>query len=237
MKRIKRFSKIYLTKQKILLVIFLIIFLNTGFFGYYFTNRLGEVLLIAAEKELREVTTLVVSSNITQDRLKRIGYQELIVAHKNQAGEILDVDFKLEVAYEMLLDLKDTLDLAVLNIKNGIIPTKTKVIKNNLVIEVPFYAYTNNLVLMNLGPKVCVKVSILEYIRGSITTKITSYGINTVLVDVYLNLFITESILFPVNRENIVIEYNILLASKVIQGKIPSFYQGKYETNSGIINT
>lgn len=236
MKRFRQNKRIVITKGRLIFFIVLMIVLNLTVMLYYFTSKLGEVLLTAAEKELREITTLIVNSYINQERLSRIGVEDLIIARRNQAEEITDIDFKLDIAYEMFLELKDILDLAVLDIKNGKIKLDTTVVNDRLIIKVPFYSYTNNPLLMNLGPDIYVKVNLIEHVRGSITTEVTSYGINTALVNLYLNLFVTESILFPVNRENIVIEYNILLASKVIQGKVPSFYTGKYETSSDIIN-
>lgn len=235
MKKISK-KRLMLSKPKIIFILILLIFLNTMAFLFHFTSILGDVLLTTAEKELKEVTVLIVGSNISKERLSRIGVEDLIIANKNSKEEITDIDFKLDVAYEMLLELKDALDVAVLAVKQGNISTKTHVINDNLVLKIPFYAYTNNPLLMNLGPKIYLGIQMIEYIRGSVTTKVTSYGINSVLIDLYLNLQITESILLPTNRESIVLDYEILLASKVIQGKVPNFYPGTYEMNSGEIN-
>ena len=236
MRRVNYQKRVYLTKKKILFIIILIIFLNSGLFLYHFTMKLGDIILVAAEKELKEITQIVVGNAISKDTLPKVAVDDIIIANKNRNDEITDIDFKLDVAYDMMFELKGNLDLIVLAIKNGEITTKTTAINDRLIIKVPFYAYTNNPFLMNLGPKIHLQINMIEVVRGSVSTEVKNYGINSVLISVYLNIFISESILFPTNREAINLDYNILLASKVVQGKVPSLYTGKYETTSEIIN-
>ena len=194
-------------------------------------------MLKAAEREIAEITTTLVINNITREKLRYIAVDDLITVNKNINDEITDIDFKLDVAYDMLLDLRADLDIVVYALKDGVLPFKNmSVINDNLIIKIPFYTYTQNPILMNLGPKIHAQVNLLQTMRGSIDTKISSYGINSVLISLYLNLYITQTITLPTNRENTHTDFEILLASRVIQGKVPSFYAGKYETNSGLIH-
>jgi len=236
MRKIVYRKRIHLNKIKVIFLLLLLIILNTSVFIYYFTDKLSDAVLLVAERELKEISQLTIGNNISREDLPKVSVDEIIIAHRDQNNEITDIDFKLDVAYDMMFALKGKLDLIVADLQAGKLTTKTTVIGDNLVIKVPFYSYTNNILLTNLGPKIYLKIELLELVRGSVTTKVTSYGINTSLVNVYLNLFITESIVFPTNRENIVLEYELLLASKVIQGKVPSLYTGKYEASSDIIN-
>ena len=228
--------RIIINKKRIIFVVTLLIIINTYFFVTYFSSKLGEVMLVAAEKELEEITTMIIVRNIARENLPKVAVEDIIIVNKNSDDEITDIDFKLDVAYDMFFDLKTKVDNEVFNIKKGIIPTNASVINDNLIIKVPFYAFTDNPLLMNLGPKLHIKVNMVETSRGSITTELSAYGINTVLIEVYLNLVITESIILPTGRETIELEFNILLASKVIQGKVPSLYTGNKITESPIFN-
>ena len=228
--------RIKVNRKRILFIVSILIILNTYIFITFFASKLGYVMLKSAEKELEEITTMIIVRNIARDNLPKVAIEDIIIVNKNNSDEITDIDFKLDVAYDMFFDLKTKVDSEVFNTKKGIIPTNASIINDNLIIKVPFYAFTNNPLLMNLGPKIHIMVNLIETSRGSITTEVSAYGINTVLIEVYLNLIITESIILPTKREVITLEFNILLASKVIQGKVPSLYTGKKISESPIFN-
>jgi len=229
-------GRITINKKKIIFIIIILIFINTAFLLLFFASKLGEVMLLAAEKELKEISTMIIVNNISRENLPKVSVDDIIVANKNANDEITDIDFKLDLAYDMFFDLKAKVDNEIFNVKKGIIPTNASIINDNLIIKVPFYAFTDNPLLMNLGPKLHFKVNMIETSRGSITTEVSAYGINTVLIDCYLNLTITQSIILPTGREVVSLEFNLLLASKVVQGKVPSLYTGKYQANSPIFN-
>jgi len=233
----KKRRKIFcLNKRKIIFLIVLSVFINTGFFIYYFTSRLGEVMLDAAEREIYNITSWLVINNITREKLRYIAIDDIIIVNKNNQGEVTDIDFRLDVVYEMLLDLRTDLDRAAIEFKLGDVPENSIVLNDNLIIKVPFYAYTNNPLLMNLGPRISFKVNLLEVIRGEVITTVSDYGINTILINVFLNLYVTQSVILPMGREVTDIDFEILIASRVIQGRVPSFFAGGFESHSGIIN-
>ena len=51
--------------------------------------------------------------------------------------------------------------------------------------------------LMNLGSKLHVKINLLENVIGDVYTRISSYGINTVLINLYIKFYLIESFLYP----------------------------------------
>lgn len=209
---------------------------NTGIFIFYFTSKLGAVMLEAAERELYEITSMIIVNNITREKLNHIAMEDIIVVNRNRNEEVTDIEFRLDMAYEMLINLREDLDRAAFAVKDGEIPDNATVINDNLIIKVPFYAYTNNPLLMNLGPRVPLKVNLLEVIRGEIITTVSDYGINTILVNVWLNLYVSQSIILPVGREVTNIDFEILIASRIIQGQVPDFFPGGFQRQSGIIN-
>ncbi len=222
--------------KRILLLILILICINTAFFVNFFINKLNKTFVETARRELKEVTFNIVTKNLTKDILKEVTTDDLIVINKNRHDEITNVDFKLEKAYEVLIDLKSNIEKEVKNLKAGIVPSNTVAIKDNLIIKIPYYAYTKNAILMNLGPKIYIKINLLENIIGDVYTKMSSYGINSVLINLYIKLYLTESFIYPVYDESIELEFEILVATKVIQGKIPSFYNGVLESSSSLIS-
>lgn len=236
MRRLYYKKRIKFKVRRIILVLSILIFINTYIYFMFFVNKLNDSIIETASRELKEITFNIVTKNLTKEKLKEVTAEELIIIKKNKNDEITDVDFKLDHVYEVLLDIKNNVELDVVNLKKGKIPSSAMAIEDNLVLKIPYYAYTKNTVLMNLGPKIHIKINLLENVIGDVYTKMSSYGINTVLINLYIKLYLTESLLYPVGDEQIELEFEVLVASKVIQGKIPSLYNGVLDANSSLIN-
>ena len=88
----------------------------------------------------------------------------------------------------------------------------------------------------SLGPKIPVKISFLENIEAYIDVNVENYGINNSLIKLYLNIKIKELIEMPMDNRIEFIEYKYLISSKVINGKVPSIYYDKINSNSSIVN-
>lgn len=236
MKRLKYKKRWQFKLSRIILILVVLIIINTMFLFAIFSKKLNESLIASTKKEIEEITINIVTKNLAKEKLKQITAEDLIIIIKNDKDEITDVDFKLDKAYKALIDIKDDIEKEVINLKSGAVPSNATSIGENLVIKIPYYAYTNNALLMNLGPKIHVKINLLESIVGDVYTKISSYGINTVLINLYMKFYLIESFLYPSVSEKIELEFEVLVATKVIQGKIPSFYNGVLESNSSLFN-
>ena len=90
--------------------------------------------------------------------------------------------------------------------------------------------------LANLGPKIPVKINYMGYLATSVRIKLEDYGINSVLVSLYIDCSITNEFIVPTIQKEINHSYSILLASKIIQGTVPEYYGGSWETKSNILN-
>lgn len=236
MRRIKYKKRWLFKSSRVVFILIILIIINTFFYFAFFINKLSNSIVEVATRELKEITFSLVTKNLTKEKLIDVTAEDLIIVKKNSKDEITDVDFKLDKAYEVMIDIKNNIEKDLVNLKSGIVPSTALAVENNLVIKIPYYAYTKNAIFMNLGPKIYIKINLLENIIGDVYTKMSSYGINTVLINLYLKIYVTESFLYPVNDEKIEFEFEVLIASKIIQGKIPSFYNGVLESNSSLIN-
>ena len=107
---------------------------------------------------------------------------------------------------------------------------------NNIILEVPFYNYTSNIFIINLGPKIKSRINFLKTIDSSIKTVVKTYGINTIKLDIYASFTIISNIIVPFNKQEINNSFDILLTSKVINGKIPEYYGSGFKSESDIFN-
>ena len=56
------------------------------------------------------------------------------------------------------------------------------------------------------------------------STKVKNYGINSALIEVYVNLKIQEKIILPFYNENIEMKTKVPVALKIVTGTVPKYY-------------
>ena len=108
-------------------------------------------------------------------------------------------------------------------------------VKEN-IIEVPILISSDNILLANIGPKIKIKYDFTNSLIANIQTKVTNFGINNALIEIYLHLEITYLITIPINIEKYKEKYDLLISSKVIQGKVPSFYGNSIIKDGNILD-
>ena len=102
------------------------------------------------------------------------------------------------------------------------------------VLSLPLFINSKNVFLTNLGPKIYVSFKPVGTVLTNVQSKITDYGLNNALVELYATLVVTENIIIPFNEKEISLEYNVLIASKVINGRVPTLYGNSIENKSKI---
>ena len=68
-----------------------------------------------------------------------------------------------------------------------------------------------------------------------LNTKVTSYGINNALLEIYLQVTISYEIILPVTAHKETLEYELLIDAGLIQGKVPNWYANSFETQSAFL--
>jgi len=171
---------------------------------------------------------------ISQDYMKKNLYNEItkisgfimndmdsskiINMYQNKDGEILYASYNLKECYKLLN-----------SISSGI---NKELLLNEITIKEPFFIYSNYAILSNLGPKISIKIRYINMFLSNIYTKITNYGMNNALVEVYVTINIKGRIITPVSNKEETIKYDMLVSSLVINGRVPSFYGGTITTSS-----
>ena len=158
---------------------------------------------------------------------------DLISLNLNKNGEVISVDYKMNEVYVMLGESLESLynnlaqiDFSV-NYKGS----------NKDVLWVPIGIGNENILISNFGPKIPVKIEVLTDSAMGYKTQVKNYGINNVLLELYLDITINSSLLTPVSKEEIKDDFSILIASRIIPGTVPSYYNGVLESVSPLLNS
>lgn len=235
----KRFRKRKSKKNQILFILIIIFFL-VCFFLYYFSITWSKGIINISKLKVNEVTTNIVNDAVFNYKKSNQNLNELIKTSVNNKNEIISVDVDMEKGYilleEVVNEIRENIkkfqysDYEYYNMES------LSYINNGVVIAIPMGAITGQNLIVNLGPKIPVKISLLENVRGSIRTEVEDYGINNSLLNVYLKIEIEQNIEMPSATDSFYNTYEMLLSSKLIQGVVPSFIGDFKDSESELVN-
>ena len=222
--------------KNVLIIIGVLICMNTSILINTIGKKSTSNIIYTSKSIINTLNTNVVNNNIKSEIFKKYKIDDLIdISYRD--NKINDVNYNLERAYDVLIEVKNNIINSISNDMNKYYNYKFEISNNNIVVEIPFYNYTNNIFLVNLGPKVIVNLSMVRLIDGSVKTRVKTYGINSLLIELYLDFTITSDIVIPYSKEGRVENnYEVLLSSKVVEGEVPSMYNGVYESRSSLIS-
>lgn len=224
--RLKKYKNI--TSSDIILLIMIIVLIISYIMLKVFTIKSEKILLNYAENKSKELSQLLVN-NALEEIIIDANVEDIINLEKNQNNEIISLDFNNvkinEIELKISKNIQKNLKKLEENKKNSL-TEKYYDDKIDIIYEVPMSIIYDVPILVGIGPKVPFKLDVLGNVKTNVITNIKEYGINNSLVEVILNMKINIQIILPFSSKNIVIESNVPLKTKVIQGKIPTYYGG-----------
>ena len=231
--------KNYKISRILLLILFLIFFFAFSLVKVY-SDKVSPKVIEIANMRIKRFTESFLSNNIGYDILNDEVIDNILVINKNSDREILYVDYNLDQAYKTLEVITTELNNLLVDLENGVIKNNTdnSIVGSDygLILSLPMFISSDSVILANLGPKIYFKVHFVGSLLTNIKSQITDYGMNNALVELYATIKITEELVAPVTSSSQVIEYDVLIASKVINGRVPGFYGGMIVEESSLLS-
>ena len=221
--------------KNIYFIILVLIIITTFLLLKTIGKKASSNIIKVSSKMVNDIIVDNVNSNIKTEILSKYNINDLITINYNN-NEISNIDYNLEKTYNLFVEIKKNIIESFKNDNINRYNYDYYFRDNYLIIEVPFYNYTGNVFLINISPKIKSQINLIKTISGSVSTKVSTYGINTLKVDLYINVDVTSSIVVPFKTEEIKNNSEVLIASKIINGKIPTYYGGNYKNNSEVFN-
>lgn len=193
----------------------LLVGLTTGFMYVNFSNIVSPKFVYVANLEFEKKVNKVASDN-SVIKNSGISLNDLISVVLNDKGEILTVDYNMDKVYDVSQVITDSL---INDMASGSLNQNT-----SLVLMLPFGTISNSVFLTNLGPKIPVLINLVDSVFTNVKTKLTNYGINNALVELFMEVSLKYEIITPVVKEEHKLDYTMLLDAKIIQGTVPDWY-------------
>lgn len=231
MTKFKKRKKYRISKVVILDIALIFFFTYILFSGY--SKLVSKKLIDVAYVKLNEFMDYFLSNKINYDLFKGDNLKDIIVINKNSDGEILYVSYDMDKSYKVLDLVTKELEDNINDLENGNVSNTQNISggKNGILLKLPMFI-GNNAIISNLGPKIYVPINFVGSILTNLKTKIADYGINNALVEIYVTVKLSTNIISPTSSKAEVIDYDVLIASVVVNGRVPSIYGGLIQSKS-----
>lgn len=230
-------------KLKLILGIVFLAFLISVVFVLCIGKKLNPTIRNYSTVEAKRFGTFIINYSLDKDFLKSLN-GDIFETTNNNKGEIQMIDFKTKEVNEVLEKATAKVQKQLIDLENGNIDNmniadtfkglRYEKIKNGVVCELPMGVVFSNALFSNSGPIIPIKFNFIGQVLTNLNTKVETYGINSVYIEVKLHIEITELITMPLKTEEVKIETDVPLTIKVIQGSIPNYYQQQLQKDSSI---
>ena len=188
-----------------------------------------------ASMEAKKISSIVINDAVDKNITAEIETDKLFTITKENNGDIKSIDFNSALVNKFLTkatkaiqnDLKgiESGDLGSLNTSNNLLENYDEdKLKKGIICEVSSGVIFNNTFLANVGPKIPVKLNLIGDVTSTVSTDVTDYGINNALIQVYVNLKVSEQVIVPFYSKKIEIQTKVPVALKMISGSVPKYY-------------
>lgn len=240
MKRIKLKKRRKFDKINTIIIVIILLIMSIMIALAYINSKLSPLLLNYADSKITNLASLVINRAVSKQVASGIDIDKLFSTIQNKDGEIQTIDFNPTIVNSVLNMTTNAVYTSLKAVEQGkldmiemsddlLVQTDKEKMKRGIVFEIPLGAVSGNAFLSNLGPRVPVKLNLIGSITSNINTKISQYGINNALIEVFVKIQVTEKINIPFSSMETTVISNIPVAMKIVQGKIPNYY-----SNNGV---
>ena len=236
-KKLKLRNKKQEIKKKLLITLLFVIF-SIWFILWFFNKKLIPLLVNYATIEIERIVNLVINNASTDEAISLLNKDELITIVQNDNKDIQAIYFNSILVNKFLNTITDSVQNDLIKVSNGDMSSINgyESHNNGVIFYVPLGALTGNMLLSEIGPSIPIRLQLLGYINSNIETNIKEYGINNVLMEMYIQIDTKSRVVLPFASKDIIVVNKIPVSYKLIQGNIPEYYQNGISANSNLFS-
>ena len=209
-----------------LFIIIICIVVISIFFLSLFSYKVMPIYMSYQESELKRLLTTVINKSVSEELGKEFLNDELFIIKNDNSSNMTMVDFDPVILNRIISSIADIVynNVKLISEKDKEALEKYNVSDN--VFYIPSGVVFNSPFLNNLGPRIPVNMELISSVNPSVDTKVTEYGINNSLVEVFINVNASVKMILPMASKELEIKVVVPLAVKLIQGMVPDYYLG-----------
>ena len=214
----KKIVKIVILFILIIIISFiLLILLNHNFMPIYMNY---------SEGEMKRLVTTVINRSITNELTEGLKADSLFLIKTDNNTGVTMVDFDPVILNRVMGTIANTVydNLHLVSQRDQY--TLKKFNLSDSIFYIPMGVAFSSVILNNLGPRIPINLEIIGSVNPNIETKITEYGINNSLIEVFIHVIVDVKMILPTTSNTMQVVVVVPLAVKIIQGMVPEYYQG-----------
>ncbi len=204
-----------------LVIIFIEVFYSIDKIGLMISPKMINII----KNNISYYDNILIEEYLDTKELRDSYIEELITIDKNSKEEIVNIDINTSKSYILLNKIVNNLKNSNSTYRDMYAKNK----KNYIVLRYPIGLISNNILINNLGYRIPIRLELNSNILTGIKSKVTNYGLNNALIEVYLRVKFTSNVVYFSLDDRVDNEYEILLASKMIMGRVPEMFNGYLE--------
>lgn len=204
-----------------LVIIFIEVFYSIDKIGLMISPKMINII----KNNISYYDNILIEEYLDTKELRDSYIEELITIDKNSKEEIVNIDINTSKSYILLNKIVNNLKNSNSTYRDMYAKNK----KNYIVLRYPIGLISNNILINNLGYRIPIRLELNSNILTGIKSKVTNYGFNNALIEVYLRVKFTSNVVYFSLDDRVDNEYEILLASKMIMGRVPEMFNGYLE--------
>lgn len=185
-------------------------------------NRYMEPRLLAIAKQ----HTGFAINNIVKEVLADIEYdtEDLYHIQRSDNGDITSIEYDSYKLNQILYSSLNTIDESLLAAQDGKKDPTTKDVfyEDGVLYEVPVGYLTHIFFLYNKGPKIKIRMKMLNDVTGEIKTESKPYGVNNTMIRISLVVKVNAQVLTFLSISEMENSCEIPLVIQIVNGKVPS---------------
>lgn len=204
-----------------LVIIFIEVFYSIDKIGLMISPKMINII----KNNISYYDNILIEEYLDTKELRDSYIEDLITIDKNSKEEIVNIDINTSKSYILLNKIVNNLKNSNSTYRDMYAKNK----KNYIVLRYPIGLISNNILINNLGYRIPIRLELNSNILTGIKSKVTNYGLNNALIEVYLRVKFTSNVVYFSLDDRVDNEYEILLASKMIMGRVPEMFNGYLE--------
>ena len=164
-------------------------------------------------------------NNIVKEVLSNMEFDQknIIKVEKDANGSISNIEYDSTQLNQILNTALTTIDTSLLAAQDGKKDPITKDVffEDGIVYEVASGYFTHLYFLYETGPKIKIRMKMLNHVTGEIKTETKPYGINNTMVEISLVVHVNAQVITFLNTTEIKNTNEIPIVIQVVNGSVP----------------
>lgn len=189
---------------------------------YYFSQSIEPLLIARAKQEVQASLNQLIHHCVSSIEYDSKDLLHIVYDDKTQVQSV-QVNSQLlnDILYDAMNSVNESLALAIEGKEDPI--THQVYFDSGVVDYIPLGAFTNIAAFSEFGPKIKIKIRMINRVSGTYDISNEEYGINSTLLKISIKIEVVAEVFAGLSRETVHLQEEIPIVLQLLQGNVPTY--------------